>query len=86
MKSNPLEDLPKPQRFNELDYQNLEKIIEMVENNRDEELYTLLLLDDVSAELIVSLINKIHAETDTAILYVSHKKEKGLNPQYIFEL
>ena len=51
LKSNPLEDLPKPQRFNELDYQNLEKIIEMVENNRDEELYTLLLLDDVSAEL-----------------------------------
>jgi hypothetical protein len=37
------------QRFEDLTYENLEDIVEMVEENREE--LTLLLLDDVSAEL-----------------------------------
>lgn len=51
LKSNPLDDLPDDQRFEELTYETLEEIIDMVEENREEELLTLLLLDDVSAEL-----------------------------------
>jgi molybdate transport system ATP-binding protein len=43
-------------------------------------------LDDFDAKLFTELINKIATETDTAILYVSHRKEAGLNPDFIFEL
>ncbi|MFI0431384.1 ATP-binding cassette domain-containing protein [Mariniflexile sp. HMF6888] len=43
-------------------------------------------LDDFDAKLFTELINKIARETDTAILYVSHRKEVGLNPDFIFEL
>jgi molybdate transport system ATP-binding protein len=43
-------------------------------------------LDDQSAELFTSLVNKIAAESSTAILYVSHREEKGLQPKHIFEL
>lgn len=43
-------------------------------------------LDDEMAALVVSLINKIAAETSTAILYVSHRTEAGLSPNKIFQL
>jgi molybdate transport system ATP-binding protein len=43
-------------------------------------------LDDYHASLVTSLINKIAAESRTAILYVSHRREEGLAPQFIFEL
>ncbi len=43
-------------------------------------------LDDASAALVVALVNKIAAESDTAILFVSHRKEPGLHPQSIYEL
>ncbi len=43
-------------------------------------------LDDESALVLVSLINKIANESDTAILYVSHRKENGLHPEKILEL
>jgi molybdate transport system ATP-binding protein len=43
-------------------------------------------LDDYHVSLVTSLINKIAAESRTAILYVSHRKEEGLEPQFIFEL
>ncbi|MCB0475374.1 MAG: ATP-binding cassette domain-containing protein [Flavobacteriaceae bacterium] len=43
-------------------------------------------LDDTSVKLLVSLINKIAAESKSAILYVSHREEKGLNPDHIFQL
>ena len=43
-------------------------------------------LDDESAILFTSLVNKIAAESTTAILYVSHRVENGLSPQFIFEL
>jgi AAA15 family ATPase/GTPase len=58
LKSNPLKDLPEEQHFDELSYDNLEEIIDMVEENRDDELLTLLLLDDVSAELQDPIILK----------------------------
>lgn len=51
LKSNPLDDLPDNQKFEDLTYETLDQIIEMIEENREEELLTLLLLDDVSAEL-----------------------------------
>ena len=51
LKSNPLKDLPDNQKFEDLTYSNLEEIIEQVESNREEDLLTLLLLDDVSAEV-----------------------------------
>ncbi len=43
-------------------------------------------LDDYNAGLVVSLINKIAAETTTTIVYVSHRTEEGLLPDAIFEL
>eukprot|EP01051_Picozoa_sp_SAG22_P011351 SAG22_NODE_1082_length_5646_cov_20.621597_5_plen_230_part_01 len=58
LKANPLKDLPEEQRFEDLTLENLDDIIEMVEENREEDLLTLLLLDDVSAELQDPLILK----------------------------
>ncbi|SFZ91826.1 molybdate transport system ATP-binding protein [Flaviramulus basaltis] len=43
-------------------------------------------LDDADAKLFTKLINKIAAESNTAILYVSHRKEENLKPHFIFEL
>lgn len=43
-------------------------------------------LDDYSASMLVTLINKIARESKSAILYVSHRKEKGLQPQKVLEL
>ncbi len=43
-------------------------------------------LDDSSALLFVSLVNKIANDSTTAIVYVSHREEKGLNPKQVFEL
>lgn len=43
-------------------------------------------LDDRDAALFCELINKIATETDTAILYVSHRKEANLDPDFIYEL
>ena len=43
-------------------------------------------LDDQAADLCVSLVNKIAAESNSAILFVSHRKEAGLKPQKVFEL
>ncbi|ALJ04153.1 hypothetical protein APS56_02860 [Pseudalgibacter alginicilyticus] len=43
-------------------------------------------LDDDDTQLFSELINKIALETDTAILYVSHRKEIGLNPEFFYEL
>ena len=35
-------------------------------------------LDDAAASMLVHLINKVADESDTAIIYVSHRKEPGL--------
>lgn len=35
-------------------------------------------MDDASAKLLVDLVNKIARDTDTAIIFVSHRKEPGL--------
>lgn len=43
-------------------------------------------LDDFDATLFCELINKIASETNTAIVYVSHRKENGLNPNFIYKL
>lgn len=43
-------------------------------------------LDDHNAERVVQLVNRIAAESTSAIIYVSHQTEKGLQPQQIFEL
>jgi molybdate transport system ATP-binding protein len=43
-------------------------------------------LNDADAVLIVSLINKIAAETNTAVIFVSHRSEPGLQPDFVFEL
>lgn len=43
-------------------------------------------LDDAHAQFFVALVNKIAKESSTAIIYVSHRKEKGLNPDHIYEL
>ena len=43
-------------------------------------------LNDEDVLLFTALINKIAAESTTAIIYVSHRPEQGLTPQYIFEL
>ncbi len=43
-------------------------------------------LDDFHASMMVQLIQKISDESNTAIVYVSHRHEEGLNPKSIFEL
>ncbi len=43
-------------------------------------------LDEHNAAKVIQLINKIAAESESAILYVSHQTEKGLEPQKVFEL
>jgi molybdate transport system ATP-binding protein len=43
-------------------------------------------MDDDSAALLVALVNKIAHETETAIIFVSHRKEPQLEPQKIFTL
>lgn len=43
-------------------------------------------LDDTDVQLFTQLINKIAKETNTAILYVSHRKEAGLKPNYVYQL
>ncbi len=45
-------------------------------------------LDDANAALFVSLANKIARESETAIIFVSHRNEMGLQPQskYILQM
>ena len=43
-------------------------------------------MDDESAALLVTLVNKIAHETNTAILFVSHRKEPHLEPKSIYTL
>ena len=43
-------------------------------------------LDEHNTSLSVALINKIASESNTTIIYVSHRKEEGLNPSNVFRL
>lgn len=43
-------------------------------------------LDDDNSALFVEMVNAIKAEGNTAIIYVSHRQERGLNPDKTFEL
>lgn len=43
-------------------------------------------LDDASASLIVELVNKMARESDCTVIFVSHRKEPGLDPQWVYEL
>jgi molybdate transport system ATP-binding protein len=43
-------------------------------------------LDDEMAAKFTALISMIAAETNTAIIYVSHKEEEGLMPEKVFQL
>ncbi|PCE64399.1 ATP-binding cassette domain-containing protein [Sediminicola luteus] len=43
-------------------------------------------LDDESCRLFTSMVNKISAESDTTIVFVSHRNEPGLAPKKIYEL
>ncbi|MDO6736631.1 ATP-binding cassette domain-containing protein [Wenyingzhuangia sp. 2_MG-2023] len=43
-------------------------------------------LDDYATSMLTAFINKIHQETDTAILYVSHRMLVGLHPDKVYEL
>lgn len=43
-------------------------------------------LDDAGVRKLTGLINQIAKESNTAIIYVSHRAEAGLNPEFFFEL
>jgi len=43
-------------------------------------------LNDEAAALLVELMNRIALESETAVIYVSHRKEKGLFPEFTFQL
>lgn len=43
-------------------------------------------LDEESALVLTNLINIISEESETAIIYVSHRHEKGLKPNFILQL
>ncbi len=43
-------------------------------------------IDDESARLLVALVNQIARQSNSAIIYVSHRTEPGLKPHFTFEL
>ena len=43
-------------------------------------------LDDSSAALFVALVNKFAKESDTTIIFVSHRNEPNLEPDYFYQL
>ena len=43
-------------------------------------------LDDASAQLLVELVNKIAKESNTSTIFVSHRKEPGLHPDFSYQL
>lgn len=43
-------------------------------------------LDDASAKLVVALVNKIARESNTATIFVSHRREAGLDADFIYTL
>jgi len=43
-------------------------------------------LDDYNASMLTTFVNKIAEEGQTTIIYVSHRKEPGLEPKQTFEL
>ena len=43
-------------------------------------------LDDTSAALIVELVNKMAEESHCAVIFVSHREEPGLDPQWTYQL
>ena len=43
-------------------------------------------LDDENADLVIQLLNFLAEESAMAIIFVSHRIEKGLNPKSVFEL
>lgn len=43
-------------------------------------------LDDLSANMLTALINKMAKEGTTSIIYVSHREEEGLQPEFIYRL
>lgn len=43
-------------------------------------------MDDASAELLIHLVNKMARESDTALIFVSHRIEPGLRPDLVYEL
>lgn len=43
-------------------------------------------LDDTSAALFVNLVNKFAQESETTVVFVSHRKEPDLNPDFVYEL
>jgi molybdate transport system ATP-binding protein len=46
----------------------------------------LINLDNKGTTIIVNLINKIVAEINTTILFVSHREVENLKPNFIYEL
>ena len=43
-------------------------------------------LDDHSAALVIDLVNRMAAASQCCIVFVSHRKEVGLHPQYTLVL
>jgi molybdate transport system ATP-binding protein len=43
-------------------------------------------LDDQAAALVVALVNKIALESNSTIIFVSHREEPQLQPQFVYEL
>ena len=43
-------------------------------------------LDDASAALVVALVNKMAEESQTTIIFVSHRKEPELKPHFVYQL
>ena len=43
-------------------------------------------LDDASAALVVALVNKMAAESQTTIVFVSHRKEAELKSHFVYQL
>ena len=89
--SNPFKSLPDEQKFEELTYETLEEVVSQLETNRDNEELSLLIMDDISAELqdpgllkkmMRVFLNRRHLYT--SIICISHSLTgKGALPYTI---
>ncbi|MGS0524801.1 hypothetical protein ACU8V7_05970 [Zobellia nedashkovskayae] len=43
-------------------------------------------LDDDSAALFVALVNKFATQSNTTVIFVSHRKEPGLEAKLVYQL
>ena len=83
MKNDPFKDIPEGQKFKEFNYETMRQVYDMCEENHDNEEHTIVLMDDIGAQLrksaqaeklLVSFLqNRRHIWTSCFILVQKYK-------------